>query len=134
MVIPLVLLLLLTAFDFGRAIFAYNTISNASRAGTRTAIVNQFTPDIKARASSQATGLTVDASTDVDVSFLGPGGSGACPTIVVFPDPCVAVVTVRYRFVPITPIIGQIVGSINMSATSSQPIESKCSTAGCPVP
>ena len=134
LIVPLILVISLAVFDFGRAIYAYNTISNASRAGTRTAIVNQYVAAIKARASAQATALGVDPSADIDATFLGPGGSGSCATIVVFPEPCVAVVTVRYRFVPITPIIGQLTGTINLAATSSQPIESKCTTSGCPVP
>ena len=134
LVVPLVLLLLLAVFDFGRAIYAYNAISNAARAGTRTAIVNQYTPDIKARASAQATALGIDPATGIDATFLAPDGSGACGSIVVFPDPCIAVVTVRYQFVPITPIIGAVIGPLPLSATSEQPIEAKCTPAGCPVP
>src|SRR6478735_7347122 len=53
LVIPLFLLLMVALFDMGRAVFAYNTLTNAAREGARMAIVNQDKPSIIARAKSQ---------------------------------------------------------------------------------
>ena len=39
LVLPLLVLLFMAIFDFGRLIYAYNTVSNAARAGARTAVV-----------------------------------------------------------------------------------------------
>jgi Flp pilus assembly protein TadG len=117
LVLPVFLLLLMAIFDFGRAIYAYNTVGNASRAATRVAIVNQDTTAIEARAMEQTIGLNPDEVT-VDTSAL----LDSCAT-----DPpkigCVVTVTVEYDWTPITPIIGTVVGPISLSATTSMPIE-----------
>src|SRR4029077_3264030 len=46
LVIPIFLLLLIAIFDMGRAVFAYNTLTNAAREGARIAIVNQYKPSV----------------------------------------------------------------------------------------
>src|SRR6187551_3611775 len=53
LVIPVFLLILVALFDLGRAVFAYNTLTNAAREGARIAIVNQYKPSIVARAKQQ---------------------------------------------------------------------------------
>jgi len=117
LVLPVFLLLLMAIFDFGRAIYAYNTVGNASRAATRVAIVNQDTTAIEARAMEQTIGLNPDEVT-VDTSAL----LDSCAT-----DPpkigCVVTVTVEYDWTPITPIIGTVVGPISLTATTSMPLE-----------
>jgi len=104
-------------FDFGRAIYAYNTVGNASRAAARVAIVNQDTTAIEARAMEQTIGMNPDEVT-VDTDSL----LANCVT-----DPpkigCVVTVTVEYDWRPITPIIGTVVGPISLSATTSMPLE-----------
>ncbi len=140
LVIPLILLLFMGVFDFGRYIYAYNAVSNAAREGARTAIVNQYPSDIVDRAAAQATALgistassscPISGSSGVCVQFLTSNLSATCSTLDIG---CVAVVTVKDTVSPITPIIGSIIGSIAVSSTSQQPIESVCSTSGCPVP
>ena len=42
-------MLLLAIFDLGRAVFAYNDITNAAREGARLAIVNQTVASIQNR-------------------------------------------------------------------------------------
>src|SRR3954468_656604 len=54
LVIPLFLLILMAVFDFGRAVFAYNSVTNAAREGTRFAIVNQNVPSIQQRALAES--------------------------------------------------------------------------------
>lgn len=123
LVLPVLLLLFMGILDFGRAVFAYNTLSNAAREGARVAIVDQtVTGGVSAgaqKAADQATGLGVDPAADVDVTYSEPGG-GICPARSLG---CIADVTVRHEFNAITPIIGNIVGSIDLESTTRLTIE-----------
>ena len=110
--------------DFGRAVFAYNTIANASREGARVAIVDQTVDGggVEAgalRAASQATGLGLDPALDVDVVYKQPTGI-SCPNHSLG---CTATITVRHGYTAITPIIGNIVGPIDLEATTVLEIE-----------
>ena len=126
LVIPLVILLLMGIFDFGRAVFAYNSLSNAAREGARVAIVDQTivggVPMGATEAARQATGLGLVASDPaaVLVSYLLPDLSGPCPARSLG---CIAEVTVHYKYTAITPIIGSVVGAIDLRASTQLPIE-----------
>lgn len=126
LVLPVLLLLFMGILDFGRAVFAYNSLSNAAREGARVAIVDQTVvvgvPVGATEAANQATGLGLDASdvNDVQVSYLLPDLSGACTSRALG---CVAEVTVNYEYNAITPIIGNFIGPIDLSATTRLPIE-----------
>jgi Flp pilus assembly protein TadG len=147
LVIPLLLLLFMGVLDFGRAIYAYNAISNAAREGGRTAIVNQTPTAIRTRAAAQATAVGIDAAattcdpavpTDTNcvfVEFRNAALSSPCaPSSGNYG--CVAVVTVKHTFTPLTPIIGQIWNKIPMASTTQQQLESICidGAVTCPVP
>lgn len=127
--LPLILLLFMAIFDFGRAIFAYNTVSNAARDGARVAIVDQRSTagisNAAQAAADQAAGLGLDPtdSAEVRVQYLKPDLSGAC-------DPswgewvgCVAEVRVQYVYNAVTPIVGAIVGQLTVGSTTQLPIE-----------
>ena len=147
LVLPIMILMFMGVFDLGRFIFADNEISNAAREGVRTGIVNQYAPDIRNRAAAQAVALGVattppsacDANnvpadpTGVCVKFVDQGTlTNTCNPITVG---CVAVVTVKYTYSALTPIIGGLVGPRPVVSTSKQPIESVCTaTSGCPSP
>jgi Flp pilus assembly protein TadG len=127
LVIPLVLLLFMGVFDFGRAIYSYNTISNAARDGARKAIVDQTVGAAAQEAAEQATALGLDPAdtNQVQVRYLLPNLSGACPA-----EPsggygigCIAEVRVQYTFRAITPVIGNVVGPIQLSTTTQIPVE-----------
>lgn len=126
LVLPVLLLIFMGILDFGRAIFAYNSLANAAREGARVAIVDQSVvggvPIGATEAANQATGLGLDASdvNDVNVSYLLPDLSGACPARALG---CVAEVTVSYQYTAITPIISSFIGPIDLSATSQLQIE-----------
>lgn len=111
LVIPILLLALMVVFDFGRAIYAYNTLANASRAGMRTAVVNQNETVIEERAMAAAVGVSPGT---VEVEFT----PCADPEI-----GCLASVRVSNNWSPITPIIGNIVGPIALASESTMPIE-----------
>lgn len=129
LVIPLVLLLLMGLFDFGRAIYAYNTISNAARDGARKAIVDQseISPNLyvaEREAAQQATalGLNETDETQVHLDVFKPNLAQNCIAETNRVG-CVAVVTVRWQFRAITPIIGNFVGPITLSSTTKLPVE-----------
>ena len=62
LVIPVLIVMLMGIFDLGRAIFAYNAITNAAREGARLGIVNQWADKIIERAINMAP--TADQDTD----------------------------------------------------------------------
>ena len=73
--IPLFLLLMVALFDMGRAVFAYNTLTNAAREGARMAIVNQDKPTIVERAKSQ-TAIVELNDPSVSVAFYQMAADG----------------------------------------------------------
>lgn len=145
LVLPVFLLILFVIFDFGRAIYAYNAISNAAREGGRTAIINQYPDAVRAKAAQQATavglptadpgscpaggGPTGATSGICFVLRTGPTLSSACTTPPTLG--CTAVVSVKTTFTAITPIIGNIVGPLPITAETKQIIEFVCDTSSC---
>ena len=121
LVLPIFILLLVGILDFGRAIYAYNTISNASREAVRVGIVDQNANTVEAKAIGRAASLGLTPA-DVDVTFRQPNGS-ATVCIAPIAIACDVEVVVRYRYVAATPIIGNLVGVLTMSSTSRQPVE-----------
>lgn len=132
LVVPLLIFLLMILFDFGRAIYAYNTISEAARNGARVTIVNQYTPEVQTYAAQRAVALGLTAG-QVTVGPDVPGNASCSPTIKIT---CVYKVTVTYSWSAITPIIGNVLGAINLTSTSKVPVESVCTTGpgSCPIP
>ena len=111
-VLPVLILLLVGVLDFGRAMFAYNSVSNAARSATREAIVNQHADAIEQAATNEAVGLdplTVTVTHD-------PG----CPTV---ERGCIVTVEVEHAWQAATPILGAIVGPISLSSDAKMPIE-----------
>ena len=147
LVFPVIVLILFGVFDFGRAIYAYNTIANAARQGARVAAVNQVVtantrcnedmpvedpsnPDwsVLACAASSAVSLGVQTS-DVVVAYAPPASTPklACPSPPSITSQvsvgCIVSVTVTYKWTPNTPVIGNILGPITLTSTSTMPVE-----------
>lgn len=118
--LPVLLLLMLALFDFGRAIYAFNTVSNAAREGARLAIVDQSQVGgvyvAAQEAADQATALGLDASDPSQIQVAFPDTFGTCIG-------CRARVTVTYQFTAITPIIGSLIGQIPLASTTEIPVE-----------
>lgn len=110
-VLPVLLIMLLGLFDFGRAIYAYNAVSNAAREAARTAIVNQNATVVVAEGKGAALALDPDS---VDVTFPAP----PCAKI-----GCTATVTVSHEWAPITPMIRWFFADIDFESTTEMPIE-----------
>jgi len=141
-IFPIITLLAFSFIDIGRAVFGWNTLTNAARAGARVAIVSQadpvsgpwncnankpvenvVTPNWSFRGCAITAGAALGVTgADVTVSFAAPPGVTLdCTTRLNIG--CIATVTVTNQFTPITPVAGSIIGPISMSATSEMPIE-----------
>ena len=132
LVIPIFLLLVVALFDLGRAVFAYNTLTNAAREGARIAIVNQYTPTIVSRAKSQTNIVELD-DPSVSVSFWNVGtdgnpdiSKGQCNNRVAVG--CLVVVKFEATYRPITPFISNILfgSGVTFTATSQLSVEYSC--------
>lgn len=135
LVLPLLLLLIFGVVDAGRLIFAYNTVSNAARNGARVAIVNQSiagtdTCDTTS-ATAWSTGCAVSSGVslglvpaDISVTYRDATDTTACSAMTFG---CLAVVTVTSHFQAITPVIGQLIGPVDVASTTKIPIERVCS-------
>ena len=136
LVIPVFLLILMGIFDAGRAIFVYNGLTNAAREAARFAIVNQDGGLIVDRAQAMAFGVTLNTTAGDVVAFYRQN-----PDIgdVENNEPCdnsddehalavgcIAVVETEATWQAITPIIGNIMGPISMTARSELPVEFVC--------
>jgi Flp pilus assembly protein TadG len=123
LVFPVLIILLIAIFDFGRLVFAYNAITNAAREGARVGIINQTEAGIQDEVMIQATSLGLAAG-DVDVTYVkSDDPTQPCPDDPPTSLECLVVVTVSYDWQAITPVIGNIVGPITVSAISEMPIE-----------
>lgn len=132
LVLPVIVLIFMGIFDFGRAVFYYNAVSEAARNGSRVAIVNQTSADICQVVSERSIAITLPATCAANASAVGVWHSSACPGI-----DCQQTVRVNYEFTAITPIIGNIVGPINLTSSSIVRVERSCppllpGEAACP--
>jgi len=129
LIFPLLALLLFALLDLGRAVYMYNTLANAARQGARVAAVNQNAGngvcDPLDRTRWSIVQCVMDAGvsipvqkTDIDIKYLGD----TCITRELDP-PCIAEVTVFQTYTPFTPLIGDIIGPIQLRASSDMPVE-----------
>jgi hypothetical protein len=138
LVIPLFLLLMVALFDMGRAVFAYNTLTNAAREGARMAIVNQDKPSIIERAKSQ-TAIVELNDPSVSVGFFQMAADGTpdyadpCDLVAVG---CLAVVSFQATYQPITPLVGNLIGGggVTFTAQSILSVEYRCPNDDFPTP
>ena len=132
-ILPVIAMVVLGLFDLGRAVFTYNTLSQAARQANRTAIVDQDADRVKAMAVAAAPSIGLSAS-DVSVCFKTPDSTQAdcsspttdnCPTSERLIG-CLAIVTASLTYVPMTPVISLFLPSISLTSTSVGPIDYVC--------
>jgi Flp pilus assembly protein TadG len=110
LVVPLLALLLFGIIDFGRIFHVYLTLDHAGREAARAASIGKDDTTVKSTAVNDATSIGL-TSGRVDVS-PGTRTSGTDVTI-----------TITYPIDFLTPIIGDIVGSITLTDTTVMRVE-----------
>jgi Flp pilus assembly protein TadG len=120
LLLPLLLLLLFGIIDFGRALNAQITLTQAAREGARLAALGNTTAGVDSGTIAAGTGLNLS---DSNVSV-----TSACPSN--FAPGSNAIVTVTYSFAFVTPVgaIAGLFGSgfgspITLTATGVMPCE-----------
>ena len=125
LIVSIFVLLLVGLFDVGRAVFAFHTVNNAAREAARLAIVDQTVTHIEDEAVVAASGLGLE-SADISVSFEDEAGN---PCTTLGSDDvylCHAVVEVTYPYSASTPLIGNLIGQIDLIGESSFPVATNC--------
>jgi len=114
--LPLLLLLVFTFLDLGRAVYYYSAVSNAVREGARFASVTPLDlycaagdtscdadrTEVQNVVQNYSIAVAIDSS-KIEVSEPAPNSG----------DPPYVTVQATYEFTPITPFLAQIVGSGN---------------------
>lgn len=127
LLLPILLLIIFGVIDFGRAINAQITLTQAAREGARLASLGYSTSAVQTRAQSAATGLS---PVTVTVSSSCPAGAGMGVD---------AVVQTSYQFSFVTPVgaFAAMFGSssfgsstLTLTATGEYPCETL--SAACP--
>ena len=142
-IFPILVGLVFFLVDGVRLVYAYSTLTNAVRSGTRVAIVNQNERGIKDKIAENAVilGLTPGATGTVDshIDFLGykipedpavggPNPESATPCVPVAPG-CIAVIKAHYDFTPVTPGLSAVFGEgsgfgpVVVSTSAVMPVE-----------
>jgi hypothetical protein len=136
LVFPIAMLLLIAVFDVGRAVFAYNGLTNAAREGARLAAVNQDPALIKQRVQAMTFGTSITnlaSPTFVRFHKEGPASDPTLnPVCAAIAVGCVAVVKAESDWSAITPIIGQVIGPITFKSDSEVPVEFVCPNPNIP--
>ncbi|MEH6953577.1 TadE/TadG family type IV pilus assembly protein [Neobacillus drentensis] len=111
LVLPLLVLLLFGIIDFGRIFHAYLTLDHAGREAARIASIGKNDTDVRQAAVDDAISIGLTEGR-VDVSPTGTRTSGTKVSI-----------TITYPIDFLTPVIGEIVGSITLSDTTVMRVE-----------
>ena len=111
LVLPLLVLLLFGIIDFGRIFHAYLTLDHAGREAARIASIGKNDTDVRQAAVDDAVSIGLTEGR-VDVSPTGTRTSGTKVSI-----------TITYPIDFLTPVIGEIVGSITLSDTTVMRVE-----------
>jgi Flp pilus assembly protein TadG len=130
LLLPVVLLLLFGIIDFGRALNAQITITQAAREGVRLESLGQTVATVQSRTvTAAAPGLTLPTG-DVAPTLNPTTGSPATCLAGMGAAGTDAVVTVTYTFSYLTPVaaIGKMFGSNNFGSTLTATGEMPCET------
>jgi Flp pilus assembly protein TadG len=133
LILPVIVLIIFGLFDLGRGVFAANTLAQAARQASRTAIVDQDTSRVKAVAIANAPTLGLTTN-NISVCFKTDDTTQAncnSPTIDNCPEAtriigCLAIVTTTLNYAPMTPVLSTLFSSILLTSTSVQAIEYVC--------
>jgi Flp pilus assembly protein TadG len=138
-VLPIIVLVIVSFIEIGRAVFAWNTIANAARQGARVAAVNQlsvvtdcdesrpiedpYEPHWSIRGCAIAAGGALGITTaNVAISYSSPPSTSLTCDSTLHVG-CIAAITVTYSYNVSTPFLNWVIHSFTMSQTSQMPIE-----------
>jgi len=111
--IPVFILIVVVIFDLGRAVYYYSTIYNAAREGARNGIITRNTTSMENAAKNYAFGLDLDPATFSVIATY-------------FPNPTYKVqVTITYSFVPVTPLVSQLLPGGKLTLRSQSVMETE---------
>ncbi len=138
-VVPVIVFLVAAFIEGGRAVYSYNTLTNAARQGARVAAVNQLTTfadcdeslpiEDPSDAHWTIVGCVIQAGvglglqpSNVSIAYAAPPDTtlSCSPTIHIG---CIASVTVTYQYQPSTPLISGVIPTVTMTSTSQMPVE-----------
>lgn len=111
LIVPIFVLMTLGIFDAGRAIFAFNAVSNATREALREAIVHQDDTAIDAEANAILGGLASASTITHDKTDCTPVTGG-----------CMYGIQISYDYEPITPLIS-VIFHPSITASAEMPVE-----------
>ena len=96
LILPIMMLILMGILDLGRAVYYYSALHNSAREGARYGVINPEDPEgIEAVVRNYAVALEPAELT----------------VLISSPDEDTVRVTLTYQFTPITPIVGTLLGS-----------------------
>jgi hypothetical protein len=115
LVLPILVLILMGIFDFGRAFYAYSVVANAARDGARAGVIRTAS-DASVRSSVRQIWVGLDALPDSAIVITPATTRVSGGTIGV---------QVTYQFIPITPVIGRFLpgGKITLVSSSVMQVE-----------
>jgi len=96
LILPIMMLILMSILDLGRAVYYYSAIHNSAREGARYGVINPDDP------------AGIEAVVRNKAVVLNPAN---LTVVISSPDEDTLRVTLTYQFTPITPIIGTLLGS-----------------------
>ena len=139
LVFPIFILIVVAIFDLGRAVFVYNGLTNAAREAVRLAIVNQDKDLVRDRAQDMALGIGITSDAAATTSYWSRVGgiddvkaNAECGADVPMRVGCIAVVEPQATWQAITPIIGNLIGPITLTARSELAVEFVCPNPSIP--
>ena len=120
LIIPLLFLMIVALLDFGRMIYINNALSEGAREGARWGAV-------QGRASTTAGLSSVAAETRTRMTAVpNPQVAVICDRLITTTSTCstgdIIEVTASSVVAPMTPIIGQFIGPVTLSATAKMSI------------
>lgn len=110
LILPIMMLILMSILDLGRAVYYYSAIHNSAREGARYGVINPEDP------------AGIEAVVRKKAVVLNPAD---LTVVIILPDEDTVQVTVTYQFAAITPIAGILLGEnvITLGSRAAMRIE-----------
>lgn len=142
LILPLLLLVIIGTFEFGRVIFVYANLFNAAREGVRYGLINpQDYSGILQHAQDNVVLVRLDPGNDLTVKMdTGPGSADICTMAVGNTCPDYAeignrvLVEIQYTLAPMTPLLEPITSEFNLQTEAARTIQRVSASVSTPPP